>query len=98
MALGMGLDQIGDVVGRGVPSFKIYTTFGRRDPPSKVDDGHLWAAMTEVARHGGIMVVHAEDDDIVEFMLKMLPREGRGGVSSYTWSTTTFPKTSPSAK
>ncbi len=73
------LDQIGDVVRRGAPSFKIYTTFGRRDPPTKVDDGHLWAAMTEVARQGGIMVVHAEDDDIVEFMLKQLARERRTG-------------------
>ncbi len=73
------LDQVGEVVARGVPSFKIYTTFGRRDPPSKVDDGHLWAAMTEVARHGGIMVIHAEDDDIVEFMLKKLAHEGRAG-------------------
>lgn len=73
------LEQIGDVVARGVPSFKIYTTFGRRDPPNKVDDGHLWAAMTEVARHGGIMVVHAEDEDIVEYMLKKLAREGRTG-------------------
>ena len=73
------LEQIGDVVRRGEPSFKIYTTFGRRDPPMKVDDGHLWAAMTEVAREGGIMVVHAEDDDIVEFMLKQLARERRTG-------------------
>ncbi|MCZ6614991.1 MAG: amidohydrolase family protein, partial [Chloroflexi bacterium] len=26
------LDQIGEVVALGVPSFKIFTTFGRRDP------------------------------------------------------------------
>ena len=76
------LDQIGDVVARGVPSFKIYTTFGRRTPSSKVDDGHLWGAMNEVARHGGIMVVHAEDDDIVEFMVKKLNREGRNGAEN----------------
>ena len=73
------LDQIGEVVALGVPSFKIFTTFGRRDPPTKVDDGHLWAAMTEVSKHGGIMVIHSEDDDIVEFMLKKLAREGRTG-------------------
>ena len=71
------LEQVGDVVARGVPSFKIYTTFGRRDPPNMVDDGHLWAAMTEVAEHGGMMVIHAEDDDIVEYMLKKLAHEGR---------------------
>ena len=76
------LDQIGEVVARGVPSFKIYTTFGRRTPSSKVDDGHLWGIMEQVARHGGIMVVHAEDDDIVEFMLKKLNREGRNGAEN----------------
>ena len=47
------LEQVGDVVARGVPSFKIYTTFGRRDPPHMVDAAPLWAPLTEVAPPGG---------------------------------------------
>jgi dihydropyrimidinase len=69
--------QIKDAIAAGVASFKIFTTFARRDPPFKVDDGHLWAIMREVASHGGIMVVHAEDDEIVTYMEGRLQREGR---------------------
>lgn len=69
--------QIKDAIAAGVASFKIFTTFARRDPPLKVADGHLWAIMREVAEHGGIMAVHAEDDEIVTYMEERLAREGR---------------------
>ena len=71
------LGQIKDAIQAGVASFKIFTTFSRRDPPMKVEDGHLWAIMQEVAGNGGIMVVHAEDDEIVRYMEDRLEREGR---------------------
>jgi dihydropyrimidinase len=69
--------QIKDAIAAGIASFKIFTTFAQRDPPLKVEDGHLWAIMQEVARHGGIMAVHAEDDEIVTYMEERLRREGR---------------------
>jgi dihydropyrimidinase len=69
--------QIKDAIDAGIASFKVFTTFARRDPPFKVDDGHLWAIMREVAEHGGIMAVHAEDDEIVTYMEERLGREGR---------------------
>ncbi|MBI4234375.1 MAG: amidohydrolase family protein [Chloroflexi bacterium] len=69
--------QIKDAIASGIVSFKVFTTFARREPPLKVEDGHLWAIMAEVARHGGIMAVHAEDDEIVTYMEEKLKREGR---------------------
>ncbi len=69
--------QIKGAIDAGVASFKIFTTFGRREPPLKVADGHLWAIMREVAAHGGIMVVHAEDDEIVDYMEERLQRQGQ---------------------
>jgi dihydropyrimidinase len=39
--------------------------------------GHLWAVFAEVAKHGGIMAVHAEDEDIVAYMTETLKRQGR---------------------
>lgn len=69
--------QIKDAIQAGVATFKIFTTFARRDPPMKVDDGSLWAIMTEVAAHGGMMAVHGEDDEIVTYMEDRLEREGR---------------------
>ena len=39
--------------------------------------GHLWEIFQEVGKHGGIMAVHAEEDDIVTYMEDKLQREGR---------------------
>jgi dihydropyrimidinase len=67
------IGQIGEAVQEGVASFKIFTTF----PGLRVPYGHLWAVFSEVAKHGGIMAVHAEEDDIVTYMEEKLTREKR---------------------
>ena len=66
------IEEIGAAVQSGVSSFKIFTTFG-----SKVPYGHLWAIFEAVGNSGGIMAVHAEDDDMVKYMEAKLIREGR---------------------
>jgi dihydropyrimidinase len=65
--------QIGEAIQDGNASFKIFTTFR----PLRVPYGHLGAVFEAVARHGGIMAVHAEDDDVVTYMTDKLKREGR---------------------
>ena len=67
------IGQIGEAVQEGVASFKIFTTFR----PIRVPYGHLWSIFAEVAKHGGIMAVHAEEDDVVTFMTEKLKAEGR---------------------
>jgi dihydropyrimidinase len=67
------INQIGEAVQEGIASFKIFTTF----PGLRVPYGHLWAVFREVAKQGGIMAVHAEEDDIVDYMTDTLTREGR---------------------
>ncbi|MDA1190034.1 MAG: amidohydrolase family protein, partial [Chloroflexi bacterium] len=47
------------------------------DPPSTVKDGHLFQALGEIARHGGMAVIHAEDDEMVEHALNTMTAEGR---------------------
>ena len=66
------IGEIGEAIQAGVASFKIFTTFDARCPY-----GHLWAIFEQVAKNGGIMAVHAEDDDIVNYMREKLKREGR---------------------
>ncbi len=66
------IGEIGEAVQAGQASFKIFTTFGGRVPY-----GHLQAIFQEVSKHGGIMAVHAEDDDMVTYMEEKLKREGR---------------------
>lgn len=65
--------EIGEAVQEGIASFKIFTTFH----PIRVPYGHLWGIFAEVAKHGAIMAVHAEEDEIVRYMTEKLKREGR---------------------
>ena len=65
------IGEIGEAIQAGVASFKIFTTFAGRVPY-----GHLWSIFEEVGKNGGIMAVHAEDDEIVRFMENKLKREG----------------------
>ena len=66
------IGEIGEAIQSGVASFKIFTTFHARCPY-----GHLWEIFQQVSKSGGIMAVHAEDDDIVSYMEAKLKREGR---------------------
>jgi dihydropyrimidinase len=72
--------QIRDAIVDGFPSFKIFTTNIRpltRTEPRKVGMGELSDVMEQVAKHGGIMAVHAEDDDIVQHLYKRFAEESR---------------------
>jgi len=69
--------QIPETISGGYPSFKIFTTDVR--PVGKgrmVRLGHLWAVMQAAARHGGILAIHAEDDDLVMYMYERVEAEG----------------------
>ena len=65
------IGEIGEAIQAGVASFKIFTTFHA----ARVPLGHLWAIFEQVSKNGGIMAVHAEDDDIVTYMTEKLKRE-----------------------
>ena len=66
------IGEIREAIQSGLASFKIFTTFHS----SRVPYGHLMAVFEEVARGGGIMAVHAEDDDLVTYMTEKLKRDG----------------------
>jgi dihydropyrimidinase len=76
------IEQIPETISGGFPSFKIFTTDVR--PLGKgrmVRMGHLWAIMESAARHGGVLAIHAEDDDLVMYMYERLEREGRTDIA-----------------
>ncbi len=64
--------EIREALEEGVGSFKIFTV----NNPVRVPNGHLWTVFAEVAKHGGMMAIHAEDEEIVQFMTKKLQQEG----------------------
>ena len=73
------IDQIPEAIQAGFPSFKIFTTDVRPIGKGRmIRMGHLWAIMEKAAAaHGGILAIHAEDDDLVMYMYERLEREGR---------------------
>jgi dihydropyrimidinase len=74
--------QIPEVVAAGFPTFKIFTTNIRPNVTDRMASlGYLAAVMEEVTASNGLMVVHAEDDDIVQFLYKRLKEQG-----TYDWT------------
>src|SRR5206468_5532020 len=72
------IDQIPEAIQAGFPSFKIFTTDVRPIGKGRmIRLGHLWAIMESAAKHGGVLAIHAEDDDLVMYMYERLEREGR---------------------
>jgi dihydropyrimidinase len=73
-------DQMGEAIAEGFPSFKVFTNEvlppHPKRLPFKLDFGRIGHAMERAARAGGIMVVHAEDDDIVQFNYEKFFAEG----------------------
>ncbi len=74
-------DQIPEVIQQGFPSLKVFTTDilppHPNRPTARLDFGRIQLAMEKAARHGGIMAVHAEDHDIVQFMYEKFREQGR---------------------
>jgi dihydropyrimidinase len=74
-------DAIPEAIQQGFPSFKVFTTDilppHPKRPSNRLDFGRIQYAMDKAAPRGGIMVVHAEDHDIVQFMYERFREEGR---------------------
>jgi dihydropyrimidinase len=66
------MDEIGDVIRNGIPTIKTFMTY-----ELMVDDGHRLGVMERVAEHGGMSVVHAEDDSISRWLTKKYLAEGK---------------------
>jgi dihydropyrimidinase len=73
------LDEVPEAISGGVSSFKMFTTFSSASASGALfaDDGRIWGLMQQTAKHGGIAMVHCEDDCIIDFCVHKLYREGR---------------------
>jgi dihydropyrimidinase len=61
---------------RGMPSFKFYMTYDTY----KVPDDVLFAGMQEIARLGGLAIVHAENDVLIAELMRQNAAAGRTGL------------------
>lgn len=73
------IGQLREAVQDGFPTAKIFTTNIR--PPSTVGEprmvrmGHLHDLMEEIQKIGAMLLVHSEDDDMVQHMYQKLARD-----------------------
>jgi dihydropyrimidinase len=74
-------DQMPEAIQAGHPSFKVFTTNVLPPHPkragNRLDFGRIGLAMEKTAQHGGIMVVHGEDDELVQTNYERFRAEGR---------------------
>jgi len=75
------MDQIPAVVKLGVRSFKVFTC-----APFKVEDETLVQVMKTISKCQGVLVVHAENDDIVSEKTNKLKEQGRKDPIAHTES------------
>jgi len=74
-------EQIPEAIAAGFPSFKVFTTNVLPPHPkragNRIDFGRIHYAMEKVAPAGGLMVVHGEDEDLVQFNYERFREEKR---------------------
>lgn len=74
------IDQVKELVQGGFTTVKVWTTNTTAGRPRQMTDmGQVWAIMQRLAAAGGVLAVHAEDEDIVMFMNRQLHEERRIG-------------------
>ena len=75
------IGSVHEAVEEGFPTFKIFTTEVRPpsagDVPRMVRAGHLYDLMAEIREHDAMLLVHGEEDDMVQHMHHKLVRQGR---------------------
>lgn len=72
------MDEIPEAISGGVSSFKMFTTFAGASASGDLyaDDGRIWGVMQSAARHGGIVMVHCEDDCLIRYHVERLYAQG----------------------
>lgn len=71
--------EIAEAISGGIISFKFFTAF--KGSPTiggmMSDDGRIYSAMLETEKHGGITMVHCEDECIIDYNIRKLYAAGR---------------------
>ncbi len=68
------LKEIPELIEAGVPTYKCFTTYKHAD--RMMDDDGLLRVLDATARYGGMLMVHCENDTIIEHHLRRHVEEG----------------------
>ena len=72
------IDGIPESIRRGVTSFKMFMTYDARSP-----DSLIAKVMEVVGANGGLVQLHAENGDVIEYLMNKAIAEGRTKPSDY---------------
>jgi dihydropyrimidinase len=68
---------VGEAIQDGTATMKLFTTdLTTGQAGIRIDNGSALAVMRECAKHGAMVMVHAEDDDLIKYMEAKLARQG----------------------
>ena len=70
--------EMADMVAQGIPSFKIYMTYGNR-----VSDEEIYDILTEARELGALVCVHCENHGIIQARIKELLSDGSSAPASH---------------
>ncbi|MCY4104309.1 MAG: amidohydrolase family protein [bacterium] len=85
------LASIATTIDQGTPSFKVFTTDVTTGQAGiRIDHGSVLAAMRIAQEAGGIVMVHAEDDDLIKYNEARLKSEGRNQLQNIRCAHTPF--------
>ena len=69
------LNQIGELVKRGVPTLKIFMAYRSRG--RQCEDGVVLAILEEAKKHGALVGAHTENGDIIDYLAAKAVRNGQ---------------------
>ncbi len=69
------LEEVPSLIGRGVPSFKLYMIYAREGWMS--DDGAFYWMLQSVRDNGGMVMVHAENPHLIDSLTERFIKEGK---------------------
>jgi dihydropyrimidinase len=76
------IQEIPAVIEAGLPTFKMFMIYKGQGWQS--NDGDLYAALRETAKYGGMVGVHAENNDLIEMLQSEADRDGLTGCYTHT--------------
>ena len=74
--------EIPAIIEAGLPTFKMFMIYKSQGWQS--NDGDLYAALRETAKYGGMVGVHAENNDLIELLQGEADRDGLKGCYTHT--------------
>src|SRR5579872_3299425 len=68
------LDEMGELVREGVPSFKLFMAY---PGVFMLDDASIFKAMRKASKHGGMICMHAENGGAIDVIVQQALAEGK---------------------